>query len=186
MTTGRRRALLGLGLAVAVVATGVWAIPSFAGRLFVDVSARVGPTSAGAASARSVVLPDGSVSPSPQLRIEVVIRNHYPLPVVLGFDGSAIHARLVARDRPGDAPVWVTAGDDPSLESGDDSPDTGSARVVVIQPGTTTLPTSAAEIALDVSAGATGPIPAGIYALQVSAFGLSAAPALISIVDAAA
>ena len=185
MTVARRRALLALALVLAVVATVVWAIPSFGGRPFIDVSARVAPSSTGAASARSVVLPDGSVSPSPQLRVEVVIRNHYPLPVVLGFDGSAIHARLVARDRPGDAPVWVSSGDDPSLETGDDSPDGGSARVVVIQPGTTTLPTSEAEIALDASAGARGPIPAGIYALEVSAFGLQAAPALISIVDAA-
>ena len=182
MNAGRRRALVGLALVVAVVASVLWAIPSFAGRVFVDVAARVGPVTGAAAGAtgRSVVLPDGSVSASPRLRVEVAVTNRYPMPVVLEFRGSAIHAQLVARDGPAGLAPWRASGDDPSLETGDDSPDAGSARVVVVQPGTTTLPSSEAEITLD--AGSTD-IAAGIYALHVSAFGLDASPALISIVD---
>jgi hypothetical protein len=179
MTPPRRRVLVALAVVVAVVGAAVWAIPSFGGRLFVDVAARVGPAGADAGG-RSVVLPDGSVSPSPRLRVEVAITNRYPMPVVLEFRGSAIHAKLVARDRPDEAAPWQSSGDDPSLETGDDSPDTSSARVVVVQPGTTTLPSSAAPITFDA---ASTDIAAGIYALHVSAFGLDAAPALISIID---
>jgi hypothetical protein len=180
---GRRRVLIALAVAIAVVATLVWAVPSFGARLFVDVATRVSPAADGVASGRSVVLADGSVASSARLRIEVTITNHYPIPVVVEFRGSAIHAQLVARDRPGERPVWRSAGDDPSLESGDDSPDAGTSRVVVVQPGTTMLPSAAAEMVLDASTAAT--IPAGIYSLQVSAFGVNATPALLSIVDGA-
>ena len=181
MTPARRGTLIALAVGIAAIAVASWAIPSFGGRVFVSVVAHVEPTSAGATSARSVVLPDGSVSPSTQLRIRVAVTNRYPLPVVLGFRGSAIRATLAARDRPGEAPLWRGSTDDPSLESGDDSPDAGTDRVVVLQPGTTLLPAAAAELILDASR---SDIPAGIYAVRVSAFGLDTAPALVSIVDA--
>lgn len=184
MTARRRRVLIALALAVAVVGTLVWAVPSFGARLFVEVAARVTPVPGSTATDRSVVLADGSVASSSRLRIEVAVTNHYPIPVVVEFGGSAIHVQLVARDRPGDPPVWRSAGDDPSLETGDDSPDGGSSRVVVVQPGTTTFPSAAAEMILDATSAAT--IPAGIYALHVSAFGVDASPALLSIVDGAA
>ncbi|HEY8437087.1 MAG TPA: hypothetical protein VIK65_00615 [Candidatus Limnocylindrales bacterium] len=183
MTNGRRRILVTVALGIAIVGTLVWAVPSFGARLFVDVAARVTPVAGGGVTNRSVVLADGSVASSSRLRIEVAVTNHYPIPVVVEFGGSAIHAELVARDRPGEPPVWRSTGDDPSLESGDDSPDAGTSRVVVVQPGTTTLPSAAAGMILDASSAAA--IPAGIYALRVSAFGVDASPALLSIVDGA-
>ena len=181
MTRARRRTLVVVAIGIAVVAAAAWAIPSFGGRLFVSVVAQVEPTTARANPARSVVLPDGSVSTSTDLRIRVAVTNRYPLPVVLGYRGSAIHATLAARDRPGAAAVWRDSTDDPSLESGDDSPDAGTDRVVVLQPGTTLLPSPVANLILDASS---SEIPAGIYAVRVSAFGLDAAPALVSVVDA--
>jgi hypothetical protein len=120
------------------------------------------------------------VSPSTRVQIRVAVTNRYPLPVTLGFRGSAIRATLVARDHPGEAPLWRDTVDDPSLESGDDSPDAGTDRVVVLQPGTTLIPSAAAELILDASS---SEIPAGIYSVRVSAFGLDAAPALVSVID---
>jgi hypothetical protein len=184
MTRSRRRALIVLGVGALIVVVLGWAIPSLGGRLLVDAAARISPVPGDAPTpARSVVLPDGSASTATRLQIQVALTNHYPLPVVVAFHASAIHATLTSRDRPAETPVWRDAADDPSLESGDDSPDAGSARVVVLQPGTTILPAAqAAELILD--AGTATKIASGIYVLRVSAFGIEATPVLLSIVDA--
>jgi hypothetical protein len=184
MTRARRRALVALAIGAAIVIALAWAVPSAAGRFFVDVAARVAPAAGSPTTTdRSIVLPDGSASTATELRIEVQVTNHYPLPVVVEFRGSAIHASLVARDRPGAQPVWHNSTDDPTLESGDDSPDNATSRVAVLQPGVTVLPSDAARLILDV--GSTAAVPAGIYALQVSAFGIAGSPVLVSIVDGA-
>jgi hypothetical protein len=185
MSRARRRAIIALGIGGLLVVALAWAIPSLGGRLLVDVAVRVSPIARDVATGgRSIVLPDGSPSAATRLRIQVALTNRYPLPVVVEFHGSAIHANLRSRDRPAEPPAWRDAADDPSLESGDDSPDAGTSRVTVVQPGTTILPAApAADLILDAGVGTN--IAPGIYVLRVSAFGIEATPVLLSIVDAA-
>ena len=173
-------------LAVVAVAAGSglllgWALPSAAGRLFVEVQSHVEPVGGPASGGRSVILPDGTSAAPDRLRVVAVITNRYPLPVTLVFRGSAIEATLVHRGTTGGDAVWRTSADDPALESGDDSPDPGPDRVVVIQPGTTILPSDPG--ALVVERPAIDALEPGIYTLRVSAFGIAAGPTLISVID---
>jgi len=169
-----------VGAAIAIV-LGAWAIPTFAGRVFIDVNARIVPIGSGPVQGRSVVLPDGSTTDGAYLRVDIEVTNHYPLPVLIDFHGSAFRAGLIDRAAPGGRPVWQVSADDPLLEQVDESPDGGtSARVIRLAPGTTAVTQDG--IALDLSR--TTSIGPGIYALQVSAYGIVGAPQLLSILDA--
>jgi len=169
-------------IAVAVILGG-WAVPTFAGRYVVNVTGRIVAVPDRLASGRAIVLPDGSLASSGRARVDIEITNHYPLPVMLDFHGSAFQAGLMSRDETGGQPVWQTSADDPLLEQADDSPDGGgSSRVIRIQPGTTTV--TADGLALDLAKGSTA--APGIYSLQISAYGIAGAPLLLSIVDGAA
>jgi len=170
-----------VGAAIAII-LGAWAIPTFAGRAFIEVNARIVPFGSGPVQGRSVVLPDGSTADGAYLRVDIEVTNHYPLPVLVDFHGSAFQAGLIDRAAPGGRPVWQVSADDPLLEQTDDSPDGGtSARVIRLAPGTTVVTQDG--IALDLSA--TTAVGPGIYALQVSAYGIVGAPQLVSILDAA-
>ena len=94
MTRARRRALVALAIGAAIVIALAWAVPSAAGRFFVDVAARVGPATGNSTTTdRSIVLPDGSASTTTELRIEVEVTNHYPLPVVVEFRACSTQRR---------------------------------------------------------------------------------------------
>jgi len=180
--TRRRR------VAVALVAVGVgallvvgWAVPNAAGRLFVSVATRL-EVVGGKEGEKELVLPDGTKAPPGELRIVAVITNHYPLPVVIEFRGSAIEASLVDRDVSKPARLWRGSASDPALERGDDSPDPGPGRVVMLQPGTTIFPATPDNI-LAVDAGTVSELEPGIYGLRVSAYGVSAGVALISVIE---
>jgi hypothetical protein len=167
----------------AVVVLGGWAIPTFAGRYFVNVTGRIVAVPDALASGRAIVLPDGSLASSGRARVEIEITNHYPLPVLLDFQGSAFRAGLVGRDETGGQPVWQTSADDPLLEQADDSPDgIASPRVIRIQPGATIV--TADGLALDLAEGSAA--APGIYSLQISAYGIAGAPLHVSIIDGTA
>jgi hypothetical protein len=166
----------------AAVILGAWAIPTFAGRSFVEVTGRIVPI-AGAAAGQEIVLPDGSMAPSARVRLDIEITNRYPLPVTVDFRGSAFGARLVDRTATGGEPAWQASAEDPLLEQADESPDGGdSARVIRLAPGTTLLTTDGLMLDLAASAG----VAPGIYSLEVTAYGIAGSPQPISIVDAAA
>jgi hypothetical protein len=168
-------------IATAVIVGG-WAIPTFAGRSFVEVTGRIVPVAGVPVVGREIVLPDGSAAVSGQVRLDIEITNRYPLPVMVDFRGSAFRARLIDRGATGVEPVWQASAEDPLLEQADESPDgSDSARVIRLPPGTTRLTTDG--LALDLAA--TGAIAAGIYSLEISAYGVAGSPQSISIVDAA-
>jgi hypothetical protein len=175
-----RSAVVALGVAVIL---GAWAIPTFAGRSLVEVTSRIAVLGDQPVPGRTIVLPDGSAAPSGRLRVEILITNHYPLPVMVDFGGSAFWAGLVDRSGGPGAPAWQASAEDSLLEQADESPDgTGSSRVIRLDPGTTIV--SAAELTLDVAA--TPAVALGIYALQISAYGIAGTPQLLSIVDQSA
>jgi hypothetical protein len=180
--TRRRRAALALVavLVGAVVVVG-WALPNAAGRLFVSVATRIDVVG-GTTGEKELVLPDGTKAPPGEIRIVAVITNHYPLPVVVEFRGSAIEASLVDRDVSKPTPLWRGSASDPAIESGDDSPDPGPGRVVVLQPGTTLFPTTP-DVSVAVDAGTVAELEPGIYGLRVSAYGVQAGTALISVIE---
>jgi len=64
-----------VGAAIAIV-LGAWAIPTFAGRVFIDVNARIVPIGSGPVQGRSVVLPDGSTTDGAYLRVDIEVTNH--------------------------------------------------------------------------------------------------------------
>jgi hypothetical protein len=170
----------------AAVILGAWAIPTFAGRSFVEVTVRIVPIAGAPPAGREIVLPDGSTAPSGRLRVDIEITNRYPLPVTVDFRGSAFGASLVDRTAAGGEPAWRASSEDPLLEQGDESPDGGmggdSARVIRLAPGTTLVTTDGLTLDLATSAG----VASGIYSLEVTAYGIAGSPQPISIVDAAA
>jgi hypothetical protein len=177
---GARSAFIALGVAAIV---GAWAIPTFAGRSLVEVTSRIAVVGTQPVPGRAIVLPDGSSAWSGRLRVEIMVTNHYPLPVMVDFRGSAFRVDLVDRAGESGAPAWQASAEDSLLEQADDSPDgTGSPRVIRLAPGTTIV--SAAELTLDLAA--TPAVAPGIYALQISAYGIAGTPQLLSIVDQSA
>jgi hypothetical protein len=167
----------------AAVILGAWAIPTFAGRSFVEVRGRIVAIGDQPAVGREVVLADGSVAGSGQMRVDIEITNHYPLPVTIDFQGSAFQAGLVDRNATGSEAVWQASAEDPVLEQADESPDAGAGpRVIRLAPGTTVL--TADGLALDLAA--TSEVGPGIYSLRISAYGIAGSPQLLSIVDRAA
>jgi hypothetical protein len=175
-----RSSVIVLGAAVIL---GAWAIPTFAGRSFVEVTGRMVPIAGAPPAGREIVLPDGSMAPSGRLRLDIEITNRYPLPVTVDFRGSAFGARLVDRSAAGGEPAWQASAEDPLLEQADESPDGGdSARVIRLAPGTTLLTTDGLTLDLAASAG----VASGIYSLEVTAYGIAGSPQPISIVDVAA
>lgn len=181
MTRRRRGALALVALVAGLLLLVVWGLPNVAGRRFVSVTTRVAVVG-GTQGDKELILPDGSKAPPGELRIVAEITNHYPLPVVVAFRGSAIEASLVDRNVSKPPPIWRGSASDPAIESGDDSPDPGPGRVVVIQPGTTLFPATP-EAALVVDAAKVAELEPGIYGLRVSAYGVSASPALISVIE---
>jgi hypothetical protein len=180
--TRRRRAALALiAIVVGAVIVFGWALPNAAGRLFVSVSTRL-EVVGGKAGEKELVLPDGSKAPPGEVRIVAVITNHYPLPVVVEFRGAAIEASLLDRNVTNAARLWRGSASDPALESGDDSPDPGPGRVVVLQPGTTMFPATPDNV-LAIDAAIVGELEPGIYGLRLSAYGISAGVALISVIE---
>ncbi len=180
MTDRARRRFIAAAVSVAIaLVVVVWAVPTFGGRAFVEVRARVVPIAAEPVNGREIVLPDGSIAPTGRLRIEVEIVNRYALPVLIDFRGRAVRAALVDRDATGGNPVWQGFEDDPALEQVDESPDgSGAARVILLAPGTTPLPVADPGLTLDLGATTIDP---GIYSLRVSAYGIDASPQLLSI-----
>jgi hypothetical protein len=167
----------------AAIILGAWAIPTFAGRQFVDVTGRIVAVAGESVASRVIVLPDGSVAASGIVRVDIEITNHYPLPVTLDFQGPAFRAALLARGSTGGEAVWQASAGDRLLEQADDSPDgAASPRVIRLLPGPTVL--TPEDLTLDL--GAEDAVPAGIYSMQVSAYGVAGSPQLLSIVDGAA
>lgn len=185
MSPGSRRRLVTALGAIALTITIVgWVIPTFAGRAFVEVTAHVAPIAGGPAGGRDVVLPDGAISDAARFRIQITITNRYPLPVLLDFRGPALRASLIGRETPPGQPAWTAQAEDPLLEQADESPDDGgSARVIVIPTGTTSVP--ATDDGASLTFAPTAEIAPGIYTLHVSAHGVAARPLLLSIVDVA-
>jgi hypothetical protein len=180
-----RRRLVGtfLIVALAVVIAG-WAIPTFAGRAFVEVTARIVPVATNSVGGPSIVLPDGSSVDSGRLQIDIEITNRYPLPVLIDFHGSAFRATLTNPDTPGAAPIWHMSVEDPTLEQADESPSGDLSRVVLISPGTSRLSTGASGMTLDLAAIA--PAAPGRYSLRVTAYGIAGSPQPLAIVAAGA
>jgi hypothetical protein len=167
---------------VAVV-LGVWAIPTFAGRQFVEVTGRIVAVAGESVASRGIVLPDGSVAASGIVLVDIEITNHYPLPVTIDFQGPAFGAAMLPRVSADGEPVWQATADDPLLEQADESPDGGaSPRVIRLLPGSTVV--TPEDLTLDL--GAEDAVPAGIYSMQISAYGVVGSPQLLSIVDGAA
>lgn len=185
MTQRFRRRLVGafLVFALAVVIAG-WAIPTFAGRAFVEVTARIVPVATNSVGGPSIVLPDGSSVDSGRLQIDIEITNRYPLPVLIDFHGSAFRATLTNPDTRGAAPIWHVSVEDPTLEQADESPSGDLTRVVLISPGTSTLSTGASGMTLDLAAIA--PAAPGRYSLRVTAYGIAGSPQPLAIVAAGA
>jgi hypothetical protein len=181
----RRRIVGAFLIATLVVVAGGWAIPTFAGRAFVDVRARIVPIAADPVPGLAIVLPDGSAAASGRLRIDIAITNRYPLPVLIDFRGSAFHATLTRPDSSSRTPVWKTSADDPALEQADESPSgAGSARVVLLAPGTTLLSLSSSDMTLDLATMAA--VDPGTYSLRVSAYGIGSSPQPLGIVASGA
>lgn len=182
MTQRVRRRLVGVILIVALaVVIAVWAIPTFAGRAFVEVTARIVPVATNSVGGPSIVLPDGSSVDSGRLQIDIEITNRYPLPVLIDFHGSAFRAMLTNPDTRGAAPIWHVSVEDPTLEQADESPSGDLTRVALISPGTSNLSTGASGMTLDLAA-----IPAiapGRYSLRVTAYGIAGAPQPLAIVS---
>ena len=185
MTRRVRRRLVGaiLVVALAVVLAG-WAVPTFAGRAFIEVTARIVPVASNSVSGPTIVLPDGSSVASGRLQIDIEITNRYPLPVLIDFHGSAFRATLTKPDTRGAARIWHVSVEDPTLEQADESPSGDLTRVVLISPGTSHLSTGASGMALDLAAIA--PIAPGRYSLRVSAYGIAGSPQPLAIVAAGA
>ena len=166
--------------ASAAVILGAWALPTFAGRAFIEVNGRIVSLGGGSVPGRSVTLPDGSVADGAHLRAVIEVTNHYPIPVTIDFRGSAFRASLIDRATADGRPVWQASADDVLLEQADESPDGGaSPRVIRLPPGSTVVTQD--RMALDLSA--TSAVRPGIYALEVSAYGIGGAPQLVSIVN---
>ena len=171
-----------LGLIALTTILGVWAIPTFGGRAFVEVRARIVPITIETGRERAVVLPDGTTARSSGLRIDIAVINHYPLPVLIDFRGSAFQAKLLDRSLDGGSPIWLGSGDDGQLEQLDESPDgDSSARVITLAPGTTSLTTTDAGMTLVFASDQV--VAPGIYALQVSAYGVAGSAQVLSIAE---
>jgi hypothetical protein len=166
----------------AAVILGAWAIPTFAGRSFVEVTSRIAAVPGESVASRGIVLPDGSVAASGIVHVDIEITNRYPLPVTIDFQGPAFRAALLARGSTGAEPVWQASAGDRLLEQTDESPDGGaSPRVIRLLPGTTLV--TPEDLTLDL--GAEDAVPPGIYSMQISAYGVAGSPQLLSIVDSA-
>ena len=185
MTQRVRRRFIGgiLIVALAIVIAG-WALPTFAGRAFVEVTARIVPVATNSVNGPSIVLPDGSSVDSWRLQIDIEITNRYPLPVLIEFHGSAFRATLTNPDTRGAAPIWRVSVEDPTLEQADESPSGDLSRVVLISPGTSQVSTGTSGMTLDLAAIA--PIAPGRYSLRVTAYGIAGAPQPLAIVAAGA
>jgi hypothetical protein len=178
----RRRVIGGiLIVALAIVIAG-WAIPTFAGRAFVEVTARIVPVATNSINGPSIVLPDGSSVDSGRLQIDIEITNRYPLPVLIDFHGSAFRATLTNPDTRGAAPIWHASAEDPTIEQTDESPSGDLTRVVLISPGTSRLSTGAEGMTIDLAAIA--PVAPGRYSLRVTAYGIAGSPQPLAIVAA--
>lgn len=178
----RRPALVALAAIAVVIVIAGWAVPTFAGRVFVDVAARVVPLADGAAPNKSITLADGTRVGATRLRIGLDVTNHYPLPVLIEFHGASYEASLFARDGGASGPVWRATDDDPELEQSDESPDGATrARVISIPPGTTTF--LSAEDGMTLDPGSIGVLDPGFFTLRIAAFGMEGSPQLLSIVD---
>jgi hypothetical protein len=183
VTDRARRRVIGaiLIVALAVVIAG-WAIPTFAGRAFVEVRARIVPVATNSVSGLSIVLPDGSSVDSGRLQIDIEITNRYPLPVLIEFHGSAFRGTLTNSDSVGAAPIWKVSVADPTLEQADESPSGDLSRVVLISPGTSVLSTGTSGMALDLTTLAA--VAPGRYSLRITAYGIAGAPQPLAIVAA--
>jgi hypothetical protein len=172
--TRRRRLVAVIALATAgVVLSIVWAVPTFAGAAFVSVRAIVVPLP-GTGSGPSILLADGSIADTGRVRIDLEVTNRYPLPVVVGFLGSAFEARLRPAGQPAASTVWRATADDRQLEQEEDSPDAvTSTRVVLLEPGTRIVSMTASGATLDLST-APGVIAPASYSLAASAYGIAA------------
>ncbi len=180
----RRTALVALAAVAFVIVIAGWAVPTFAGRMFVEVAARVVPLGGGAASNKAVVLADGTNAAVSRLGIGLDVTNHYPMPVLIEFYGASYGASLRARGGGASGPVWQATGDDPVLEQSDESPDGGtSARVVRIPPGTTSF--LSAEEGMILDPGSIVAVEPGFFILRVVAFGIQGPQQMLSIVDEA-
>jgi hypothetical protein len=178
----RRRVIGGiLIVALAIVIAG-WAIPTFAGRAFVEVTARIVPVATNSINGPSIVLPDGSSVDSGRLQIDIEITNRYPLPVLIDFHGSAFRATLTNPDTRGAAPIWHASAEDPTIEQTDESPSGDLTRVVLISPGTSRLSTGTEGMTIDLAAIA--PVAPGRYSLRVTAYGIAGSPQPLAIVAA--
>ena len=181
MTQRVRRRLAGaiLIVALAIVIAG-WAIPTFAGRAFIEVTARIVPVATNSVNGPSIVLPDGSSVDSGRLQIDIEITNRYPLPVLIDFHGSAFRATLTNPDNRGASPIWHVSVEDPTLEQADESPSGDLSRVVLISPGTSQVSMGTSGMTFDLAAIA--PVAPGRYSLRVTAYGIAGAPQPLAIV----
>jgi hypothetical protein len=177
----RRFALASLAVVALTVGLVGWAVPTFAGRLFVEIAPHVVPLGGGSASNKAVILADGTSASASRLGIGLDVTNHYPWPVLIGFHGASFQASLYRRDEGASGPVWLATAEDPEIEQSDESPDgASSARVISIPPGTTTFLSAVDGMTLDPSSIGVDP---GIYHFRVAAFGIEGPTQLLSIVD---
>jgi hypothetical protein len=172
--TRRRRLIALVAFAAAgVVLSVVWAVPTFAGAAFVSVRTIVVPLP-GTGSGPRLLLANGAIVDTGRVRIDLEVTNRYPLPVVVGFLGSAFEAQLRPAGEPTAATVWRATADDQQLEQDEDSPDgSTTTRVVLLEPGTRTISMSTSGATLDLSA-APGVTAPGAYSLAASAYGIGA------------
>jgi hypothetical protein len=170
-----RRRLAAVGaVAIGIVLAVFWLVPMFGGPLMVSVRTQLVPVDDGGPGA-SVRLPDGSVANASGVRVDVVVTNRYPLPVVLWFEGPAFEATATPVDVFGGR-SWVVTADDPMLEQTDDSPDLGSAtRVATIDSGEQVIEITPGVATFDLNASG-GRLLAGTYSVSARAFGVTAPP----------
>jgi hypothetical protein len=177
----RRFALASLVVVTLIVVLVGWAVPTFAGRVFVEIAPRIVPLGGGNAPNRAVILANGTSVSASRLGIGLDVTNRYPWPVLIGFQGASFQASLYRRDDGASGPVWLATADDPEIEQSDESPDgASSARVISIPPGTTTFLSAVDGMTLDPSSIVVEP---GIYHLRVTAFGIEGPTQMITIVD---
>jgi len=162
-------------LAVGAVLAVTWFVPTFAGPVFVTVRAVLVPLDDGGAVA-SVRLPDGSVANASGVRVDLVVTNRYPLPVIASFQGPAFVAVATPTDADTRGLPWTVTADDPTLEQTDDSPDLGAGdRVALVDPGEHATEMTPGAPTFDLAASGGRLLP-GTYSVDVSAYGVTAAP----------
>lgn len=173
MTRGRRLIAVIAVATAGVVLSVVWAVPTFAGAAFVSVRTIVVPLP-GTGSGPRLMLANGSTVDSGRVRIDLEVTNRYPLPVLVGFLGSAFEARLRPAGQPAASTVWRATADDRKLEQEEDSPDAvTTTRVVLLEPGTRVVSMTSAGATLDLST-APGVASPASYSLGASAYGIGA------------